>query len=39
MGGGKGHKTYETVVEGRDKVFQVQPDVERADWRNVHLQP
>ena len=30
--------TYETVVQGRWEVIQVQPDVERADWRNLHFQ-
>ena len=32
-------KTYETVVQGRGEVIQVQPDIERADWRKLHFQP
>jgi len=34
-----GYETYETVVQGWWKVIQVQPDIERADWWNVHFQP
>ena len=32
-------KTYETVVQGRRKVIQVQPDIERADWWDINFQP
>ena len=32
-------RTYEAVVQGWWKATQVQPDVERADGRNLHFQP
>ena len=32
-------KTYEAVVQGWREVIQVQPDIERADRWNLHLQP
>jgi len=35
----EGGETYETVVQGWGKVIQVQPDIERSDWRELYFQP